>query len=233
MDVSAFMVVKDAEHLLPSAISNLRRFADEVIVIVDDETVDGTWRVANDFADRVERWVVGGSYESVLNEAAALCSHRWTIYSHDDELWTPAFRYSLPLIMAGYSEEVTFPRRHIMTNGREWITSEPWWPDYQVRLRTKGAWGRSPWPREVHSSPTAVSREYSAVPIWHMKFVVKSDESRSSRLARWGTMMPDALSDHYRKFSLPNGYKFDLAPVTEVPPEELESMLEAIRWQIR
>lgn len=225
--LSAFLVVKDAAALLPSAVASLRRLADEVLIVVDQASTDNTLAVARDLSDTFRYWAVDGSYESVLNQAAATCAGDWIIYGHDDELWPPALRAQLPRLMARGPQEWLFPRRHIVGAGREYITTEPWYPDWQLRLRSRRAWQAAPWPRRVHSSPPAYQRETCHIPIWHLKFAVKTAEARAGRLARWGEMWEPAASDHYRKFSLPEGYGFQTAPVEDMPPEELAAMLAA------
>jgi len=232
--LSYFMVVRDAAQLLPAAIANARRFADEVLVVVDQASADASFFVAQQLADRVEHWPVGGSYESVLNEAAALCRGEWVLYGHDDELWTPAFRAALPgLLIANASAsapEYVFPRRHIVRQeaAYRWITNAPLWPDWQIRLRTRAAWQERPWPRLVHSTPAACPGwQYVNMPIWHLKFVVKSFSLRSARLAVWGQLWAEANSAHYRSFSLPEELDLRTAPLDEREPEEFAAMLAA------
>lgn len=234
MSLSHFMVVKDAERLLPAAIANVRRFADEVLVIVDDTTTDGSFAVARAMADRAECWPVGGSYESVLNEAAALCSGDWVLYGHDDELWTPAFRAKLPELTAGFATdeapECLFTRRHVVAtaSGWRWIIDAPLWPDWQLRLRSLAAWRARPWPRRVHATPEqGPTWQYVNVSIWHLKFAVKSAEVRAARLAVWGQLWAEASSAHYRTFSLPEGLDLRTTALDEAPPEEWAAMLDA------
>jgi len=233
--LSYFIVCKDAERLLPAAIANARRFADEVLVIVDDTTTDASLAVARRLADRAECWPVGGSYESVLNEAAALCAGDWVLYGHDDELWTPAFRAKLPELLAGFATddapEYLFPRRHVVTAAGgtcRWIVDVPLWPDWQLRLRSRAAWQARPWPRRVHATPEQrPSWFYVNTPIWHLKFAVKSAELRAARLAGWEQLWTVAGNAHYRLFSLPEEAELRTAALDEAAPEELAAMLSA------
>lgn len=233
--LSYFMVVKDAERLLPAAIANARRFADEVLVIVDDTTTDASGTVARRLADRAECWPVGGSYESVLNEAAALCAGDWVLYGHDDELWTPAFRAKLPELLAGFATEdapeYLFTRRHVVTaadGACRWIIDAPLWPDWQLRLRSRAAWQARPWPRRVHATPEQrPGWHYVHAPIWHLKFAVKSAELRAARLAGWEQLWTVAGNAHYRLFSLPEEAELRTAALDEAAPEELAAMLSA------
>jgi len=231
--LSYFMVVRDAAQLLAPAIANARRFADEVLVVVDNASTDASLAVARQLADRTEHWPVGGSYESVLNQAAAACRGDWILYGHDDELWTPAFRAALPgLLAVSTAPEYVFSRRHIVrqtaTAACQWITDAPLWPDWQSRLRTRESWRERPWPRQVHSTPAAgAGWQYVNVPIWHLKFAVKSFALRVARLAMWAGMWAEANSAHYRSFSLPEELQLHTAPLDEREPEEFAAMLAA------
>lgn len=233
--LSYFMVVRDAATLLPSAIANVRRFADEVLVVVDEESTDDSYRTALRLADLAVCWPVRGSYESVLNEAAEACAGDWILYGHDDELWTPAFRTVLPDMLAGLASadapEYVFPRRHIVRSDERggvcrWIFDAPLWPDWQIRLRSREAWRERPWPRRVHSTPEARSGwQYANVPIWHLKFAVKPVALRAARLAVWEQLWSEASSAHYRSFSLPEGLDLRTAEINEAEPEEFTAML--------
>lgn len=235
--LSYFIVCKDAERLLPAAIANARRFADEVLVIVDNTTTDASGVVAHRLADRAEVWPVGGSYESVLNEAAALCAGDWVLYGHDDELWTPAFRAKLPGLLAGFASadapEYVFPRRHIVRPDERggvcrWIFDAPLWPDWQIRLRSREAWRERPWPRWVHATPEQrPGWQYVNAPIWHLKFAVKPVALRAARLAGWEQLWTVAGNAHYRLFSLPEEAELRTAALDEAAPEELAAMLSA------
>jgi len=202
---------------------------------VDDTTTDASLAVARRLADRAECWPVGGSYESVLNEAAALCAGDWVLYGHDDELWTPAFRAKLPELLAGFATddapEYLFPRRHVVTAAGgtcRWIVDVPLWPDWQLRLRSRAAWQARPWPRRVHATPEQrPSWFYVNTPIWHLKFAVKSAELRAARLAGWEQLWTVAGNAHYRLFSLPEEAELRTAALDEAAPEELAAMLSA------
>jgi glycosyltransferase involved in cell wall biosynthesis len=50
--ISAFIISRDGAQLLPAVIANVRQVADEVVVIVDDASTDGTPSLARQWADR-------------------------------------------------------------------------------------------------------------------------------------------------------------------------------------
>ncbi len=225
--LSAFVIARDAQATIIPVMKNLRRFADEVLLIVDEDSRDATDCLGQDYADEMYYDCVNGSYEAALNRTAALCRGDWIIFSHDDELWPAASRDAiLQMTRQPGVGNVAFPRRHIVGDGTQYVTGAPLWPDIQLRLRDKQSWLRSPWPERVHASPAPDS--FCQCPIWHMKFIVKAQEERQARLERWGEMWPESLSDHYRRFSIIEGYEYETAQVPEDAPEDLAEMLAGV-----
>ncbi len=226
MSLSAFVVTRDAAHLLPHVAANLRRYVDELVIVVDAATMDDSAVVAARLADRCEVWDVGGCPEHVRNEAAALCHGDWLLMADDDELWSPAWGARLPDLL-GRSDvcEWVFPRRHVIANGARWITSEPWWPDWQIRLRRKAVWQAHPWPKQPHAVPPPCGRVLVNAPFWHLKFIVQDVQTRLARMNTWGELWAPATGDHYRKFAMPEDYAWQTAPVDEEAPAELAAIL--------
>jgi hypothetical protein len=228
MMLSAFVIARDAEWLLPHVCANLRRFCAEIVLVIDDASVDDSFEVARRLADVAVCWPVGyGVPEAVRNEAAALCRGDWLLMVDDDELFPPAWSARLPELLAWGPQEFGFPRRHVIGDGSRWITSAPWWPDWQIRLRSRAAWEHVPWPRHLHAVPPDYCRQMVMAPFWHLKFMVKSRERREARMALWGASWGECLNDHYRRFSVPEGYDWQMGPVDEEPPVELAEMIAA------
>lgn len=225
--LSACLITRDAAHLLPACVANLRRFADEVVIVADAASTDATADVARALADTAVVWDTGGLGENVLNEGVALCRGDWVLWCNDDELYPPAWIARLPDWLAGPSREYVFSRRHIVGDGDRWITSEPWWPDWQVRLRHRAAWLAAPWPKRPHSSPEAHGRTLVNQPFWHLKFVVQDLQTRLARMNRWGELWQPATGEHYRKFAVAEDFTWHTAAIDEDAPPELAQMLAA------
>ena len=222
--ISAFMITRDAGRWLAPVLANLRRIADELVVIVDEASLDDTLAVAQRCADRAECWAVPGGYaEAVRNEAAALCRGDWLWMADDDELIPPALVRHIPLLLQCGFPEYAFARKHVLGDGKSWMMSAPWWPDYQTRLRSQESWRRSPWPRLPHNTPDFTGLLVN-VPFWHLKFMLRSPDERQARMTAWGQTWEPALNEHYRRFSLPEQYAWQTAPMDEEPPAELGEM---------
>jgi hypothetical protein len=225
--ISAMMAVRDGGWLLPPAVHNLRKFVDQIVIVADPDSTDDTVEVAKSLGDAVVEWHTHGTYETVLNRAAMeLCSCDWILLSHDDEIWTPSAIGTVCSAMsqAGVNECV-FPRKHLVGDGSHWVTSEPWWPDYQPRLRSRTAWERAPWPVRIHASPPEYPiRIVSQIPFLHLKFIVKSQAERERRLNDWMALDDLARQEHYQKFSLPERFSWNVAPMGDGLPMEVAWM---------
>lgn len=231
MTLSAFVITRDSARILPHTLANLRAFVAELVVITDAASADDTADVAAQLADRAEVWDVNGCPEHVRNEAANLCRGDWLLMADDDELWPPAFVAQLPALLAGSAQEYVFPRKHIIAAGAAWITSEPWYPDWQIRLRRAATWARRPWPRQPHAVPEADGRVFVNAPFWHLKFMAQDQQTRLARMNRWGELWAPALTDHYRRFAMPEDYRWQTAPIDEEAPAQLAGLLDAVGWQ--
>jgi hypothetical protein len=225
--LSAFVISRDGAHLLPAVIANLRHVADEVIVVADMASIDDTFGVARQLADRAACWsLAGGVPEAVRTEAAALCSGDWLLMLDDDELLPPTLQARIvDLLRWPDAQEYVFSRKHIVGDGAHWLAGEPWFPDWQLRLRSRAAWQQYPWPRLPHSSPAPWQRQAIQAALWHLKFMVREESERNRRMLDWGRAWPQALDDHYRRFSLPERYDMPIAPLDEDAPAELTGLL--------
>lgn len=228
--LSAFIVCRDAAVFLPHVIANLRRCCDEVLVAVDPQSRDGTLAVAQQYADLAwhpehDDWLPN----SARNEAAGRCRGQWLLMLDDDELLPPALLERIPQLMHSGFQECAFQRRNLVGDGSQWITSAPWWPDWQVRLRSRMAWEAQPWPRETHGVPPAFSRlSVATSSLWHLKFVVKPPAQRAAVFDRWSTRYDATSNAHYRQFALYEDYAWQTAAVDEAPPAELVGLLAAV-----
>jgi hypothetical protein len=224
--LAAIVVARDAARLIGPVLKNLRSFADEVLLVVDAATVDETAAMGAVWADTTVTWLVADSYEHVLNEAVALTHGDWVLHAHDDELWPPVTQGAIRCAMTAiaHADSTALPRRHIVEREGAicYIADAPLWPDHQVRLRTRRAWQECPWPRHVHGSVTPAG--YLDAPIWHLKFMLKPQALREERLQAWGRLWPDALLDHYKRFSILEGYDYRLEPVPEAAPAEYSEL---------
>lgn len=85
--VSLCMIAKDAEHTLGQTISKVRSFVDEIHVVIDEETVDGTLHIAEDLNVRTS---IGKSpmkigFAVARNESIQGATCDWILWLDADE----------------------------------------------------------------------------------------------------------------------------------------------------
>lgn len=219
MTIGAFIVTKDGAPSIPAVVANLRQFADRIIVCVDSRSADNSLTVARATgAITVTRDIDQNTYESTLNRMVDLLDTDWVSYLHDDELVGPDFIAALPDMLTSRIAW-RFPHYNMISDA-EYITSQPYWPDHQLRLIPRRMWiERGGWPEHIHASP-AWPCEFADVGIFHYKFVWKSLAFRQARLGEWMKEWTLAGGDHYRAFSIHEGRQIATAPVPERLPEQ-------------
>jgi hypothetical protein len=227
--ISGLIICKDAARFLPAVAANVRRAAQELVIVADPASTDSTVAVAQGLADTCAVWDTQGVPEQVLNRAVLeLCHLAWVLRVDDDELLPPTFCAHLPPLLADEgAAEYGFPRKHLIGTGERWIVSEPWYPDWQIRLRRRAAYSTNPWPTECHQVGLDYKRRWVQLPFWHLKFCIKTYRQRADRMLDWAAIWPYARSDHYRRFSLPESYDYQTAPIDEEAPVEWAALWAA------
>jgi glycosyltransferase involved in cell wall biosynthesis len=135
------VVARDEALALPEVLPTLR-WADEVLVVVDDATVDATALVARSLADHVEVRTFG-SFPAFRNAALALASQQWVFFVDADERVSAALAGEVQAAVAASEASIAsddrsapvgywVPRHNVMF-GRL-IQGGGWSPDYQLRL---------------------------------------------------------------------------------------------------
>ncbi len=147
--LSVIIVAWNEERNLPRAVASVRRLANEIIVVVDEASVDKTLEVAKKLKVKVFTHVHTGIVEPMRNWSISKASGDWILLLDADEevSATLADRISKE-IEINKDDYFRIPRRNIIFN--KWIKSEHWWPDYVYRLFKKGS---VTWDDSIHSIP--------------------------------------------------------------------------------
>ena len=93
MTLSAVLAVRDEEEMLEGALRSLR-FCDEIVVVVDDRSSDGTEAIARRLADSVlvEPF---GDFAKIRNAGVRAARGEWILHVDADERITPALAREL------------------------------------------------------------------------------------------------------------------------------------------
>lgn len=86
--VSVCMIVKDEERNLPECLEQVRRFADEVVV-VDTGSTDATERIARAYADKVYRLPFSGDFAAARNASFSHGTCDYLLSVDADERFAP------------------------------------------------------------------------------------------------------------------------------------------------
>ena len=120
---------------LAAVVSPLRAVADEIVIAVDERKSDQDFTVLDGLADEIVVARFVWPLEANLEWLHAQCSGDWVFRIDGDEVVSSA----LVDVLAGddWHRDATHgyvPRRWLFDEGSSWITSNPWWPDPQLRL---------------------------------------------------------------------------------------------------
>jgi Glycosyl transferase family 2 len=133
--VSAFVPAYQSADRLPLLIHALRAFADEVVVAVDDRSIDGTAEVAAALADRVTFFTHDETFARIFEEMFR-CRSDWIVRFDDDE--TPSAGWTRARVAELAADDAIshyyFARRWIVPPGDRYICVPPHWPNFAMRM---------------------------------------------------------------------------------------------------
>ncbi|HUU39470.1 MAG TPA: glycosyltransferase family 2 protein [Desulfatiglandales bacterium] len=133
MSLSVAIVAKDEADRLPRCLSSVS-FADEVLLVVDIDSKDGSVELAREFGCQVlqESWM---GYAWQKQFAVDKCSNDWVLILDADEVVPQKTAEKIIEITGSQAQEFaaySFLRKNFF-HGR-WIRHCGWWPERVVRL---------------------------------------------------------------------------------------------------
>ena len=150
MTITAAVLARDEHALLDGCLVSLR-WADELPVLVDDQTRDQTAEIAARYTERV---IVCGfrGFPHQRNRALDLARGDWVLFVDADERVPPSLAAEVRRFVAGAASGAWVPRRNVIA-GR-WVRWAGWWPDHQLRRLRR---------RHPRHDETAVVHEVAAL----------------------------------------------------------------------
>lgn len=149
--LSVCLLACDEEEELSAAIGSVA-FADEIVVVVDAKSKDGSEEVARRLASRVERRAYRGDVEQ-KRYATSLAKHDWVLILDPDEVIPPLLGESIQRVLSEGSggDETDAPVAYRLNRATyhlgRWIRHGDFYPDWKLRLfrQSKAEWvGRDP-----------------------------------------------------------------------------------------
>lgn len=133
--VSAVIIARNEEKNIEDCLKSLRGWADE-IVVVDDESSDGTVKAAQRFTDKVfvKKMEVEGAHR---NYAYSLAVNEWVLSLDADETVSEDLKKEINSVLAANVKYSAFsiPLRNYI--GGYWVKHGGWYPAPKVRLFRK------------------------------------------------------------------------------------------------
>jgi glycosyltransferase involved in cell wall biosynthesis len=139
--LSVCILARDEEDQLPRCLDAVA-FADEVVVVVDDRSADGTEKIARERADVVEVRPYEGDLAQ-KRHCTGLASNDWVLVIDPDEVLTPEAAQELAdRIERGADRVSGFEINRITWHLGRWIRHGDFYPDWKLRAfrRSRARW---------------------------------------------------------------------------------------------
>lgn len=186
--VSAFVPVFEAALRLPRLLRSLGELFDEVVVIVDDRSGDGSEEIARAFTGNVFRFSHDEHFGNIFEEMMRRCKGEWVVRFDDDETPSPGWTRDRVRMLAGAHglTHYHFPRRWIVPPGDRYCCQPPYWPNWATRMMRRRR-ERIVRHGMVHSrlSIEGMGRFVADLYIDHWNFVVYDRDARERKVAEY------------------------------------------------
>ncbi len=135
--ISVILITKNEILNLAECLSSLSGFADE-IVIVDNQSTDGTVDIAEQFNPRIIRTTVWPGFGPQKNIALSHVSHDWVLSIDADERLTPELIVEMKAQLLNPQDFVCFAIPRLSQYCGKFMHHGGWYPDYVDRLFKRG-----------------------------------------------------------------------------------------------
>ena len=143
--LSVCVIARDEEAALPRCLGSIA-WADEIVVVVDARSCDGTEKIARERATRVEVRPYAGDIEQKRG-CAALASHDWVLVIDPDEVMPRELATELRSALGAEPTCAGFEVDRATFHLGRWIRHGDYSPDWTLRVfrRSRARWvGRNP-----------------------------------------------------------------------------------------
>ncbi|MGD0773100.1 MAG: methyltransferase domain-containing protein [Candidatus Solibacter sp.] len=213
LTVSAVVLSKNGAAHIAQCLQSITQsgFADEIVVCVDSTTADETSDIARRFTSHVHLIETRGYSESVFREMASLCRSEFVLRIDDDECLEGNWcRDPIEALLWNGVTHFLVPRCWIVPPGDAFISNEPWFPDFQLRL-FRNEPDRIVWPRQIHEPLAVEGLGLILCDRWlnHFDLLVHSRPEREAKVGWYKTLRP---AKHLAEFYLYEEQQIELQP---------------------
>lgn len=130
--LSIAIIARDEARHIGECLASLVGLGDEVLVLLDERTTDGTAQVCAEYGAKVqiEPW---RGFPAQRNRALACCTHAWVLFIDADERVTPELAHEIRTLLAQPTAAGYWIPRYNLFFGRV-VRGGGWYPDHQLRL---------------------------------------------------------------------------------------------------
>jgi hypothetical protein len=203
------------EEALPW-ITEARNVFDEMVIFIDEKRVTpGTLAHAKRVGSRVVNYKAEGWLDMDCLSMVTACESDWVFLLEYDEQLSPEWRQQdtwRQILETTQFTNFWLPRRWNVSS-RLYIDSNPWWPDFQLRLFRNNLQGTM-FPTKLHEhiripGPAAC---FQNLAIHHHVLWLLSREQREAKAAYYEQLRPGFGSGHYYLYE---DYRPSQAPLPE------------------
>ena len=231
IEIAGLVITKNGEKHLDLILEQFKRInVAEIVVCVNDTTTDASVDIANKYTDKVHLLDFKGVLfaETILNEAYDKCSCEWILRIDDDELVSTQFTDLHEKLHITAANGIWFPRYHSLYDTRHYINTEPWYPDYQMRLFRKTA--LVPHSGKVHITQEVKGNQeehWDDHPIFHMTYLWRTLEERERRIVEYdNSRYSEREAQILNKLQVFENHKMVVADCSVQPLVSMEAKIE-------
>jgi glycosyltransferase involved in cell wall biosynthesis len=139
--ISACVLACDEEDPLAGCLASVA-WVDEIVVVVDAKSRDGSERIARERGARVERRAYAGDIDQ-KSHCVGLARHDWVVVIDPDEVMQPALAAELQRALESVGEEIAgFELDRLTHHLGRWIRHGDFHPDWKLRVfrRSRARW---------------------------------------------------------------------------------------------
>lgn len=207
-------VVKEEIDVLEHALTSLKGFADEIVIIDMTYPGSGVSKIAEKFKANVHKHTFVNYVEPVRNFGVSKATNEWVlILDPDEELPGSLAKKLLAIANKPGAHYFRIARKNIVFG--KWLKYSRWWPDYNIRFFKKGSVS---WDEEIHGVPKTTGKGADVLPeeslaIIHYHYL--TIEQYIEKMNRYTSIQANLKSSE--------GYKFVWADLIRKPISELMS----------
>lgn len=189
--LSAVLAVRDEEQMLEGALRSLE-FCDDIVVVVDDRTTDGTEEIARRYTDRVLVRPFE-DFASARNAGIEQAKGDWILHVDADERITPRLAQEIRAAIDSDTDALAYRGPTINFFWGRRMDHGGWSPMYQVRLVRRD---HATYSGRVHEDTGVPAGRIHALEAERWHFSHRSIEENLIKAIRYGRL--EALDLHER-----------------------------------